>query len=372
MTLLRQLLIIGLIAAVAAGAWTYLGSVLGSAEIGAGKRNGKKPPAIVVVQEVASAHEKIRVRVVGTARALRSATLHSASAGEIIRINFTADQQVTGGAVLLELDSEAEQLAVDLARIRLDDSRRTFERLRRLKSSGAVANSTHDDAQSALKATRIELKRAEVNLADRHVVAPFSGRIGLTELDVGDRVDTDSAIASLDQREALLVRFEVPEALLGRIGKGDKVRVTPWSDRTIVAEGSVFDVGSRVNEQTRTFLVRARIANPNDALRPGMSFRVASDVIGQAYPMVPEIAVQWGGGGSFLWLIRDGKAHHVEATIVQRQEADILVDAAILPGDLVVVEGFHRMRDGREVSFTKATLGDKTTLGDKAKAKTGS
>ena len=360
MTLLRQLLIMGLIAAVVAGAWTYLGPVLGSSEVGLGKLESKKKPATVVVHEVTSAYENIRVRVVGTAQALRSATLHSATAGEIIRINFTADQKVTGGTVLLELDSETEQLAVSLARIRLDDNRRTFERLRRLKSSGAVANSTHDDAESALEVARIELKQAEMILADRRVVAPFSGRIGLTELDVGDRLDTDNAIASLDQREVLLVRFEVSEALLGRIGKGDKVRLTPWSDPTIVAEGSVFDVGSRIDEQTRTLMVRAQIANPNDTLRPGMSFRVASDVIGQAYPMVPEIAVQWGGDGSFLWLIRNGKARHVEATIVQRQEADILVDAAIFPGDLVVVEGFHRMRDGREVSFAKTAPGAKT------------
>lgn len=351
MTLLRQLLIIGMIAGAAAGSWLYLIPILSSAEAVSSKRGGKKQLASVVASAVTSARETIRIQVVGTARALRSATLHAAAAGEITRVNFSADEAVKAGAVLLELDSETEQLAVDLARVRLDEARRTFKRLARLKTSGAVSGSTHDDARSALEAARIELKTAEVALADRHMVAPFSGRIGLTELDVGDRVDTDSAIATLDQRDVLLIRFEVPEALLGRINKGDRIGASPWSDRKSEREGVVFDVGSRIDERTRTFSVRARIANPDDALRPGMSFRVASEVVGAAYPVVPEIAVQWGGDGSFVWVIKDGKARQTRAVIVQRQESNILIDADVRAGDRVVVEGFHRMREGRQVSL---------------------
>jgi RND family efflux transporter MFP subunit len=362
----------GVIAGAAGAAWMYLGPVLGSAAVKGHPPGGKKKPAaVVVVRPVTTARETIRIQVVGTARARRSATLHPAAAGEITRINFITDQHVTAGSILLELDREFEQLAVDLARIRLADAQRIFERLRRLKSTGAVANATFDDAQSALAAARIALKQAEVALADRHVVAPFSGRIGLTALDVGDRVDTGSAIASLDQRETLLVRFEVPEALLGRIVKGDKVQVTPWSDPNAVTEGVVFDVGSRINERTRGFPVRARIANPNDTLRPGMSFRVASEVTGPVYPMVPEIAVQWGGDGSFVWMAGAGKARWVKATIVQRQEAYILVDARLQAGDLVVVEGFHRLRDGKDVSFETVTDGQSSAPGQ-SRNKTGS
>jgi membrane fusion protein, multidrug efflux system len=349
MTLLRQVLIIGLIGA-AAASWLYLVPAFETVEAVATKRGSKKPPVGIVARGVTSAHEKIRIQVVGTARALRSATLHPAAAGEITGIHFTTDQLVRSGRILLELDSEAEQLAVDLARVRLEDAVRTFKRLARLKSSGAVSNSTHDDSLSALEAARIELKQAEVALADRHVVAPFSGRIGLTEFDIGDRVDMDTAIASLDQRDTLLVRFEVPEALLGRIKKGDRVSANPWSDRDVSRIGDVFDIGSRVDEKTRTFAVRAKLDNPDDALRPGMSFRVTSDVVGTLYPVVPEIAVQWGGDGSFIWVVKDGKARQTRATIVQRQEASILVDADLTPGDQVVIEGFHRMREGRAVA----------------------
>ena len=247
MTMLRQVLIIGLICAGAAASWVYLVPAFGTVDAVATKRGGKKQPVGVVAREVTSAREKTRILVVGTARALRSITLHPAAAGKIMGIHFSADQRVKSGRLLLELDSEAEQLAVDLARVRLDEADRTFKRLARLKSSGAVSNSTHDDALSTLEAARIELKQAEVALTDRHVVAPFTGRIGLTELDVGDRVDTTSPIASLDQRDVLLVRFELPEALLGRIKKGDPISASPWSDRDLSRVGGIFDVGSRID-----------------------------------------------------------------------------------------------------------------------------
>ncbi len=351
MTLFRQLILIGFLAGTAAIGWFYVVPMLSPAEADAPKRADKPRGVGVVAREVLSGQEKIRIQVVGTAQALRSATMHAAAAGEITRINFSADEKVKAGQILLELDSETEKLAVDLARVRLDDARRTFERLARLKTTGAVANSTHDDAKSALEAARIELKQTEVALADRHVIAPFSGRIGLTDLDVGDRIGTDTAIASLDQRDELLIRFEVPETLLGRIMKGDRIMASPWSDQGIVREGVVSDVGSRIQERTRTFAVRARLGNADDALRPGMSFRVSSEIVGKAYPVVPEIAVQWGGEGSYVWAIRDGKARRVAAAIVQRQEADILIDAKLEAGDKVVIEGFHRLRDGRPVSL---------------------
>lgn len=354
MTLPRQLLIIAIIAAAAAVGWVYVMPLLGSAEAVAPKRGGKAKSVSIVAREVTTARETVRIQVVGTSQASRSATLHPAAAGEITRINFAADERIDAGQVLLELDSETEQLMVDLARVRLDDARRTFKRLDRLMPSGAVATSTLDDARSALEAARIALRQAEVALADRVMIAPFAGRAGLTDLDIGDRVDTDTPVTSLDQRAVLLVGFDVPEALLGKIGKGDRISASPWSDRGIAREGMVFDVGSRIDARTRTFRVRASVENPDDALRPGMSFRVASEIVGAAYPVVPEIAVQWGGDGSFVWAVRDGTARRVSARIVQRQEAVILVDAALGPGDKVVVEGFHRMREGRKVSIASS------------------
>jgi membrane fusion protein (multidrug efflux system) len=111
-------------------------------------------------------------------------------------------------------------------------------------------------------------------------------------------------------------------------------------------------VDSRIDPDSRTFRVRARIENADDTLRPGMSFRVTLDLSGARWPAVPEIAIQWGGDGAFLWTVVDGKAKRVPVTILQRQEARVLIDAEIEAGDPVVVEGLHVMREGRPVSVT--------------------
>ena len=351
MSILRQILVVGLLGALVAAGWIFASPIL--SEEGNERPSGGKEAktSAAVVAEASFAPERIRLEAVGTGRAQRSATLYAPAAGEVEAINFSADQQVAQGDVLLELDREAEELAVDLARVRLSDANRIVRRLSSLSKSGAVAQATLDDAMTTLEAARIELKQAEVALSDRFVVAPFSGRIGLTDLDVGDRLTSDTRIATLDDRSTLLVRFDVPEALLGRVQVGDTASVVPWTGTDITAEGTVYDVDSRVDEENRSFTVRARIPNQDDRLRPGMSFRVNLDIRGADRPQVPEIAIQWGGDGSFVWVVREAKAQRVPVTILQRQEAMVLVDGAIERGDLVVVEGLHRMRPGTPVEI---------------------
>lgn len=350
MSVLRQILFIALLAGAAYAGWFNAGHMLFGGDGDGGTKPGNRDrTAAVVVAAVDTAAERIRIEAVGTARAARSAILYAPTAGEIEAIRFTADARVEAGDVLLELDREAEELAVELGRVRLADAERIFKRRTRLKNSGAVAQAALDDAQTALEAARIELKQSEVALSDRFVVAPFGGRVGLTDLDVGDRISTDTRIATLDDRAALLVRFAVPEALLGRVGLGQRVSVVPWSSADITAVGTVADVDSRVDEESRTFTVRARIPNDDDRLRPGMSFRVTLDIEGAPHPRVPEVAIQWGGDGSFVWAVTDGKARRAPVTIVQRQQARVLVDGDIASGDVVVIEGLHRMRAGAAV-----------------------
>lgn len=354
MGLFRQLLAVAVIAVLVGAAWVTLDPLAEPAGDNPPRRGGPERRVAVVVSEVGFVAERVRVEAVGTARAQQSASLHPAAAGLVQAVNFSADAGVEQGDVLLELDRATEELAVELARVRLADAERIFDRLQRLSATGATAQVSLDDARTTPQATRIELKRAQVALEDRFVLAPFSGRIGLTEIDVGDRIGPDTEIATLDDRATLLIRFEVAEALHGRLGIGETVNVAPWSDAGDAVAGAVADLGSRVSERTRTFVVRAAIPNPDDRLRPGMSFRVTVDVDGHIHPEVPEIAIQWGGDGSYLWALTGGVARRVPVVIVQRQAGKVLVDGDLRVGDQVVVEGLHRMREGVRVEILPA------------------
>jgi len=354
MSIGRQLFVVVLAAALLVGGWTYLGPYLGlKNEAGeAPSRKTRDQAAAVVVADVAFVKERLRTEAVGTARAFQSARLHTVASGRVIATSLKTDAAVKKGQVLLELDRKSETLAVELARVRLEAAQRVAERLAKLRGSGASTQAALDDAITAVDAAKIDLEQAQVALEERFLLAPFSGRIGMTDVEIGDRVDTNTEIATLDDRSSLLVHFEVPEGLLGRIAVGDPVKLALWSGDSVPIEGGeVYDIGSRINEETRTFVVRARIPNPEDRLRPGMSFRVTLDVEGPTRASIPEVAIQWGGDGSFVWAVTDGVARRLPVSIVQRQGATVLVDAALAEGDKVVTQGLHRMRQGIKVEI---------------------
>lgn len=322
----------------------------------------------VVAESVRMEAERTRVEAVGTARALRSVELHPEAAGEVVAIHFEPGQQVSEGTVLLELDARDQRLALELAEVRLAEARRLFERYEAANLPGdrTVPETTVDTARSALEAARIERDRAAVALDHRFVTAPFDGAVGLTEIDVGDRIDPATRITTLDDRSALLVRFPVPEAFVGRIAPGDPIRIDTWTADRSRATGSVVDLDSRIDPATRAFTARARVPNPDDLLRPGMSFRVNLELTGRDWPSVPEVAVLWGGDGPYLWVLDEGIARRVDVRLVGRRKGRVLVDGDLSGGTLVVAEGVQRMRPGlpvRRLDLDALTRDARSALG---------
>ncbi len=132
----------------------------------------------------------------------------------------------------------------------------------------------------------------------------------------------------------------------------------PWSSRRAAVFGSVVDIGSRIDPQRRTFVVRAEVDNSEDTLRPGMSFRVTADIGGELYAVVDETGVQWGADGAYVWTIDDRTARRIPIEIVQRREGRVLIDTALGPDTIVVVEGIQRMRNGVEVDYEARGFAD--------------
>ncbi len=315
----------------------------------------KTPPVAVILSPIEWHAEQVKLEAVGTSQALKSVILYPATAGEVTAVRFNAGQKVEIGQTLLELDQRAESLAVELATVSLKDAERLYQRYQRA-SGNTFAPTVIDEARTAMELRRIELKSAQVALADRTVKAPFSGYIGITDIDVGDRITTSTPIATLDDRSTLIVRFAVPEALYGQLQTGQDITINRWQHRNEHDQGKIIDVDSQINPTTRTFIVRAHVDNQADLLRPGMSFRVQLTVERQRYPTVPEVAVQWGGDGAYLWAVKDGVVQQVSLNIVQRLTGKLLIDADLSPEMQVVVEGVQRMREGAQVTeFKPAT-----------------
>jgi len=305
----------------------------------------------VTVAKARPAIEVVRIDALGSAEAVHSVTLFPASAGEIVALNFSAGDRFEQGQVLVELDARDQRLALELANARLDDAERLLDRYRRGGSEAAFTASQIDAASIAVAEARIARDRAQVALDDRFIKAPFAGTVGLSDLDPGDRVTTSTPIASLDDRSELRIRFAVPETYLGQLTIGSPVELTPWTTATSVPTiGRVDELDSRIDAQTRTFTVIARVDNEADRWRPGMSFRVRLDLLGEQHVEVPELALQWGAAGAYVWLVDEqSRARRTAVALVQRRDGHVLIDAEIETGQSVVLEGVQKMADGRLV-----------------------
>ena len=321
-------------------------------------------PVVVAPLQLDTA--RTRLEAVGTSRALQSIELHPATSGEVIAVNFQPGQRVSAGDVLIELERRDEELALSLAEVQLQDAERLYDRYQRTGSSGAVLPTEMDAARTAVEAARIQIERARVALDYRTIEAPFDGYVGITDVDRGDRINPDTIITTLDNRDSLLVSFSIPETLIGELSVGDDVSVSTWNSRGPTATGRVVDIGSRIDPATRTFEARASVDNKTDELRPGMSFRVSMNLEGTAYPVISETAVQWGADGAYVWTVVDGLANRVPVNVVQRQQGVVLVDAPLDAGDLVVVEGIQRLRNGLEVDYEPPKLADQPPHGGPA------
>jgi RND family efflux transporter MFP subunit len=315
---------------------------------------GSERKVAVVVEPVLLKSQSTRVEAVGTSEAVRSIILFPASIGEVTAVNFRPGQLVNEGDVLLTLESRDESLALELAKVRFEEAERLYDRYLESAESGATPPTTLDAAKAELDATRIILGRAQVTLDDRVVLAPFTGHVGITDVEVGDRIQTSTPITSLDDRSVLLVAFDVPEMMVGQFKVGDSMEIATWSVEGLSALGEVYEIDSRINMATRTFVTRAQVVNQDDRLRPGMSFRVTLNVEGDTYPVLPEIALQWGANGSFIWAVEEGLATRVPVEIVQRQQGKVLVKSSLVEGDLIVIEGLQRLRPGVTVTSNTA------------------
>lgn len=305
----------------------------------------------VITATVAEQATSDRITAIGDGRALRSVSLRAEAAGTITAIALTPGSHVTAGSVILRLQDEAEQIALEQAQIQLENARTDAERVRRLEATGAVAEVRLREFELALRSAELGLRQAQFDLTQRQVIAPISGWVGIIDLEVGDRVSAQDLLVTITDRTDILIDFRVPERVVGKIAIDQPLEVSPLGGRDIALPGQISAIDAVVDRASRTLLVQARVANKADLLRAGMAFSVALSFPGERLLSVPPLAVQWSGDGSYVWAVRDGKAARVAVSIAQRDSDAVLVSSAGLSaGEIVITEGVQTLRDGSSVN----------------------
>lgn len=310
--------------------------------------------ANVIVKPITMERSQKQVQVVGSAEAIRSVTLYPAVGDLVTAVHFKPGDKVKAGEVLLELDSRRQKTAFSQAKITLNDTQRTYERLTESHAKGAVPQSDLDDAKTLFELAKVAVTQAETELEDRQLVAPFGGVMGLSDIEVGDRITPQTAIATIDDTSSLYVNFKAPESAIRLLKKEGQVIVTPWLDEQQVSANIAY-LDSRIDAQTRTLKVKAKVNNDQQQFLPGMSFRVEIKSQGDNFAVIPEAALLWGATGPYVWKSIDKKAMRVNVKITQRLAGRLLVSGNLDKNDLLVVEGVQRLRAGQDLTFGTTT-----------------
>ncbi len=317
----------------------------------------KAPPAMPVKAVAAKTAPAVdEASAVGSLRADEAISLRPEIAGRVAEIRFDEGQSVAKGAVLVRLDQAEAAAVVASSSAQLKWEQQRVERAEDLHKKGFISQQALDDQRTSLARAKAKLAEEEAKLAKTELRAPFPGVVGLRQVSQGAYVAAGTDIARLEKIDQLKLDFRVPEVYVGRLRAGQAVRVSvdAWAGQPFT--GAIYAIEPAVDEATRTVLARARVANPELKLRPGMFARVHLQLgVREKAVWVPEQAIVPKGQDAFVFRVANGKAEMVRVQIGVRKVGEVEIVNGVAAGDLVVTDGTLRIFPGMPVLL----MGDK-------------
>jgi membrane fusion protein, multidrug efflux system len=357
MSILRQLLLLLVLAGLGYGGYLGYGKWQESQpeqQAGAAPQRGGGGPAAVKTVKAGERTLVRSVETVGSARAVQTVEIKAQSDGIVVEIAYRQGQRVEQGAVLFRLDDDIQKADLAQARAELVKAEQSLERGKSLRQSRVMAAATLEELEAARTAAQAQVSRAERRLADRTVRAPFAGTPGFHTVDTGAQVDADTVLTNLNDLSAVLVEFAVPEQYfaIARPGLVASASTAAWPGRTF--EAAISEISTAIDPVSRSFVVRARIANPDGALAPGMFMRLDLELATTAAVMVPEEAVTVEGPDAFVFVVNDGKAERRTVKTGGRQPGWVQITDGVSAGEEVVYSGTSKVRPGGAVKVVNA------------------
>ena len=291
------------------------------------------------------------VEALGTAQANESVTINAKVTDTVRHVNFSDGDYVNAGTVLAELTNQEETASLAEARANLEDAQNDLRRQEDISAKGLGSKSALDSARSKVAAQQARYDAVVARLKDHVILAPFGGLLGFRQVSPGTMVSPNTSITTIDDISTIKLDFTVPEAFLGAMTQGARVIAQSVSYPGRNFEGVVKTVGSRIDPITRAATVRAHVPNADHALRPGMLLTV--QVLTTQHPalVVPESAVFQVQNRAYVYRVEDFVAHQQQVEVGGRHFGTAEVLSGINDGDLIVVEGIVKLREGLKVRY---------------------
>ena len=229
------------------------------------------PKPTTVTAEAARVEQwRPELTAIGTLRAIQGVAIAPQAAGDVTAIHFESGDDVEAGALLINIDDSVEQadLANGLAQLKNADS--TLARQRTLVAQGNTPQSTVDTAIATRDSAAATVERTRAVIAQKAIKAPFAGRLGLRNVDLGQYVAVGTSLVTLQQLDPIYADFPVPEEALNSMATGQAVRMTVDAIPGRSFAGKIEAIDARVSAESRNVTARAVFANPDRKLLPGM------------------------------------------------------------------------------------------------------
>jgi len=327
--------------------------------IAQGKEGGGPPPETVSTAPVTKEKWEKSVESVGSLRAVQGTDLSTEESGVVTKILFENGQEVKEGDLLIELDTDTEQANLHSAEAEADLARTVYERTRRLRANNTVPQSDLDAAESQLRKMTALVEQLKATIRKKQINAPFSGRLGIREVNLGQFVNNGDKIVSLQSLDPIYVDFLLPQQLIAALQSGQKLQVITDVYPGEVFEGTLTAVNAEIDPVTRNIRLQGTLPNADGRLRPGMFGRVLLS-LGEADQVtsIPATAVISATYGDSVFVIKeetgeDGTKRQVaEQRFIRtgRAKGDfIAVTEGLQPGETVVSAGAFKLRNGSSV-----------------------
>jgi membrane fusion protein (multidrug efflux system) len=317
---------------------------------------GGPPPGfatqVVAVKAVREAVSE-NLRVVGTVLANETVELQAEVEGRVTAIHFEEGQKVEADQLLVELESGQIEAMLSEAEANLALAKSKWERAEDLLKNKTMAKQESEEAEAQFNMTRARVTQMREQIRYRKLKAPFAGVIGARRISPGQVLSKQTVIATLSDLDPVKVEGNVPERFLATAKEGAKFALTIAAFPGEKFEGELYFVAPQIDPINRTALVKARVANPDFRLKPGMfasadlTLRVKDDAI-----VIPEASLMPQGEAFAVIVVGDdmtAQMRPVKPGVRMAGRVEIL--EGVREGETVVVEGWQKTRPGGKVTL---------------------
>ncbi len=323
------------------------------------------PPQTVSTMIAASTEWRSQIEAVGSVRAVNGANLSAQVAGTVSALHFDSGADVKKGDLLLQLESADDVAHLAALKATAALAQITYDRDRNLVKTNAVSQQTVDTDEGNLKNAQALVAQQQALVDYKSVRAPFAGRLGIRQVDLGQYLAAGTTIVTLQQIDPIYVDFYVPQQSIAqlKVGQAATAKVDAFPNRHF--EGKILAINSLVDAATRNVLVRAEFANKDGVLLPGMFATVDIDTgAPQKYVTLPQTAVAYNSYGDIVYLVEHkGKDANGKEQLVAQQTFvttgatrgdQVAIVKGVKDGDIVVTAGQVKLRNGTPVLVNNA------------------